>query len=398
MRHSGATPHLRIMAMAYFFSNVSPASDSPDRMPGSPRERFSLLAGMALMASLMLVSCGDDPLTSRYGGLPAAFGKANKLTVIADSTWWAEGLHDSVDFTFGAPVLILPAPEPLYDLTHFTLRDLEANPARRELRAYFLISHNGLRGTPLDDLMRKDLGDSLLPPGAPYTVKLIRNRWASGQMQVYIYGQDQQAVYRAIAERGPALLAKLSEHDQEILESQTYAARENAILARRVREHTGMTFRIPGEYLEALEQDSVLWLRKELKDMTLGLLFQRIPYQSQEQFEKEGFREIHDRMTAIISSPQPNLVTRLIIDDRYLPLFFSPLSIGGQYAMEVRGLWRMENDVMGGPFIACVIQSPDQRDLVLATGFIYGPGKKKREWMQQLEIILRSGRFSAGSI
>jgi len=395
MRHSGAVPHLRIMAMANCSGIVSPTSDSPVRIPGSIRDRLFPLARLALLATLVLVSCNDDAFTSRYGGVPSAFGKANKLTVIADSTWWDQGLRDSVDFTFGAPVLILPAPEPLYDLTHFTLRDLEANPARRELRAYFLISHNGLRGTPLDDLMRRDLGDSLLPPGAPYTVKLIRNRWASGQILVYIYGQDPQAVYRAIAERGPALLAKLREHDQEILESQTFAARENAILARRVREHTGVTFRIPGEYIEALEQDSVLWLRKELKDMTLGLLFQRIPYQSQEQFEKEGFREIHDRMTTIVSSPQPELVTRMIIDDRYLPLFFSPLTIGGQYAMEVRGLWRMENDVMGGPFIACVIQSPDQRELVLATGFVYGPGKSKREWMQQLEIILRSGRFSS---
>lgn len=345
------------------------------------------------MASFLLAGCGDDVLTSRYGGMPAAFGKANKLTVIADSAWWESGLRDSVDFTFGAPVLILPAPEPLYDLVHFTFRDLEANAARKELRTYFLISHNGLRGTPLDDLMRKDLGDSLLPAGQPYALKLIRNRWASGQILVYIYGEDEEAVYRAIVERGPTLLAHLKDHDLPILEGQTYAARENATLARRVREHTGMTFRIPGEYLEALDQDSVLWLRKELKDMTLGLLFQRMDYHDQAQFEKEGFRQLHDRMTVIVTSPQPDLPTRMMIDDRYLPMFFSPRTVSDRFAMEVRGLWRMENDVMGGPFISYLIQSPDQRHLVLATGFIYGPGKSKREWMQQLEIILRSGKF-----
>jgi len=366
------------------------------RLPGAACSRRLFPAGRLVVLALgiaLLSGCGDDALTSRYGGVPPAFGKANKLTVIADSTWWERGLRDSLDFTFGAPVLILPAPEPLYDLTHFSLKDLEANPARRELRTYFLVSHNGLRGTPLDDLMRRDLGDSLLPPGESYSLKLIRNRWASGQILVYIYGSDEHAVYQAIAERGPALLARLKDHDLPILESQTYAARESAALARRVREHTGMTFRIPGEYMEALEQDSVLWLRKELKDMTLGLLFQRLDYQSQAQFEKEGFRQLHDRMSAVVGSPQPELVTRMMIDDRYLPMFFSPLTLSGQYALEVRGLWRMENDVMGGPFISYLVQSPDQRQLVLATGFIYGPGKSKREWMQQLELILRSGRF-----
>jgi hypothetical protein len=53
----------------------------------------------------------------------------------------------------------------------------------------------------------------------------------------------------------------------------------------------------------------------------------------------------------------------------------------------------MYNDVMGGPFISYLIQSPDKKSLILATGFIYGPGKKKREWVQQLELILRSARF-----
>lgn len=349
---------------------------------------------LSLTASLILVlnSCGDA-VTSRYGGMPAAFGKANKLMVIADSSWWARGLHDSVDFSFGAPVLILPAPEPLYDLSHAVFHELTDFPVKRELRSYLLISHRGLKDTPLDDYMRKDMGEELLADDAPYTIKMIRNRWASGQLLFYIYGRDEEAVYDAIREGSPAMLSRLKEHDLPILESQTYAARENAPLMRQVEELTGARFRIPGEYVFALDEDGVLWLRKEMKDMSLGLLFHKIPYTSQEQFGKEGFRAMHDAMTAVVQSKVPGVLTRMVLDDRYLPQFFSSMELSGQYALEVRSLWRMEGDVMGGPLISYVIRMPDQTHLLLATGFIYGPGQSKREWMQHLEIILKSVAF-----
>ncbi len=346
-----------------------------------------------LMAIAWSSGCGPGDPSSRVGILPAAFGKANKLTVIADSSWWASGLADSVDYTFGAPFLILPRPEPLYDLQHFDFKELDYKPARKELRSYLIISHEGLRGSRLDDMMRKDLGDSLLPADKPYSVKMVQNRWATGQVVFYIYGRNADAVYQAIQERGPAMLAKLKIHDLPILESQAYATRENASLTNKVQTWTGAHFRIPGEFVPALEQDSTLWLRKDAGEMILGLLFKKIPYINQEQFSLEGFKSLHDDMTRIVTS-QVSEPTRMVADDRELPLFFSAQTLDQQYAMEVRGIWSMQGDFMGGPFISYVIQSPDQQSLILATGFIYGPGKSKREWMQQLEIILRTARFS----
>ncbi len=353
--------------------------------------RFYFL--ILLLVAVWTAGCGPNGIDSRTGILPAAFGKANKLTVIADSSWWSADLADSVDFTFGAPFLILPRPEPLYDLVHFDYKDLEYKPARKELRSYLIISHEGLRGSRLDEMIRKDLGDSLLPASKPYSVKLVQNRWATGQLVFYIYGQNEEAVYQAIQERGPAMLAKLKIHDLPILESQAYAARENVTLTNKVRDWTGAKFRIPGEYVTALEEDGTLWLRKDAGEMILGLLFKKVPYVNQDQFSLNGFKRLHDGMTRIVTSQESD-TTRMVADDRELPLFFSAQTLDHQYAMEVRGIWSMQGAFMGGPFISYVLQSPDQKSLIIATGFIYGPGKSKREWMQQLEVILRTANFS----
>ena len=346
-----------------------------------------------LLLVVSIGGCRQDVVTARYGGMPAAFGKANKLTVVADSSWWEAGLKDSVDFTFGAPFLLLPSPEPLYDLSFVTWKELGDFPVKRELRTYLIISHAGLQGGNLDDFMRKDLGDNLNTPGSEFTVKVAKNRWASGQIVVYIYGNNEKAVYDAIRQSGPGILAKLKEHDLPILESQTYAAQEDPAINRQVKAFAGVNMRLPGEYVVAVEKEETLWLRKELSDISLGILLKKVAYRNQNQFQKEGFRSMQDSMTRVVGSSVPDMETRMMIDDRYLPLFFSNLEMDDQYALEVRGLWRMHNDVMGGPFLSYAIQTPAKDSILLATGFIYGPGKKKREWMQQLELILKSITF-----
>lgn len=348
-------------------------------------------SALLVIGTLLLSACGPDSLSNKPGLMPAAFGKANRLTVIADSSWWASGLSDSVDFTFGAPFLILPRPEPLYELRHFDWKDVEYKPARKELRSYLIASYAGLRGTPVDDLMRKDLGDSLLPSDRPYSVKFVRNRWAKGQVLFYVYGRDEEAVYDAIRERGPAMLEKLKVHDLPILESQTFAARDNVPLSGEVFDVTGAHFRIPGEFVQALKTDRIVWLRKDAPDMILSLVFQRVPYTDASQFGKEGLIAMQDRMTSLVTGDQDS--SRMVVDDRNLPVFLSTLTLDGQYAVEARGIWSMLHEFMGGPFISYAIQTPDKSSVILATGFLYGPGKDKREWMQQLEVILKTLDF-----
>jgi len=64
------------------------------------------------------------------------------------------------------------------------------------------------------------------------------------------------------------------------------------------------------------------------------------------------------------------------------------ISVKGEYAFEARGLWYMENDMMGGPFVSHArVDRPNGR-VVVVEGFVYAPEKKKRDMMRQLEAAL----------
>ena len=67
---------------------------------------------------------------------------------------------------------------------------------------------------------------------------------------------------------------------------------------------------------------------------------------------------------------------------------FRTLREGGREIVEMRGLWQMEGDAMGGPFVShAVIDSVRGRTLVAET-FVYAPGEKKRNIMKRMEAVL----------
>ncbi|HNZ72795.1 MAG TPA: DUF4837 family protein, partial [Prolixibacteraceae bacterium] len=63
------------------------------------------------------------------------------------------------------------------------------------------------------------------------------------------------------------------------------------------------------------------------------------------------------------------------------------------YAVEVRGLWQVENDFMGGPFVSLSILDVLKRRVVTVEGFVYAPANKKRNLLQQVEAMAYSLKF-----
>lgn len=60
--------------------------------------------------------------------------------------------------------------------------------------------------------------------------------------------------------------------------------------------------------------------------------------------------------------------------------------------MEARGLWEMKGDAMGGPFISYSIADSSNHRIVVAEGFVYAPGRRKRDRMLELEAALSTLR------
>ena len=64
------------------------------------------------------------------------------------------------------------------------------------------------------------------------------------------------------------------------------------------------------------------------------------------------------------------------------------LRVGGRTIVEMRGLWQMEGDIMGGPFVSHTIVDTLRGVTLTAEAFVYAPGEQKRNIIKRLEAAL----------
>jgi hypothetical protein len=71
-----------------------------------------------------------------------------------------------------------------------------------------------------------------------------------------------------------------------------------------------------------------------------------------------------------------------------IPIETEQVNFGNKYAVETRGLWKLTNNTMGGPFLSYIFVDEELNRLYYIEGYVYSPGKDKRNSMKEIEAIL----------
>ena len=81
--------------------------------------------------------------------------------------------------------------------------------------------------------------------------------------------------------------------------------------------------------------------------------------------------------------------TYMMTEQRFEPNMKN-VTISEKKAVELRGLWFIKDDFMGGPFLSYVIEDKNNSRLLIIEGFSYSPSSKKRDMVFELEAILKT--------
>ena len=173
--------------------------------------------------------------------------------------------------------------------------------------------------------------------------------------------------------------------------------------ARAILNKQGYDMLIPEDYIlvESLklkvgstaDSVNVLWCCNNKGPMRKDIVVYSYPYTAQEQFS-------NDSIIAMRNAIMGQLVTAQVAGSYMGTEYkhFPPVTrsvpalrdtIGGFYAMETRGLWKILNgEAMGGPFVSLTRLDQVNGRVVTAETFLYAAGQKKRNAMRQMEAIL----------
>ena len=350
---------------------------------------------LILIGLLFCMSCSNDT-SSKLKTKSYALGKMNEIVVVADQELWDSPIGDTIRKYFQPPYPLMPSPESMFDLRHFTTEELNNEPLRKKLRTYAIVADLKDETSATTAMVRKDLGEDKYQraknEGKP-TTSLGRNKWAAGQLLAYVFASGADDLSMVIKNSFPAIAENVHKHDAKQLQSKTYPRGVNKGLSIELKEIYGIDIRIPFEYEIAKEDpdDRLHWFRKDSKAGIMNMVIKKVPYVGTDQFEATNIVDLCNEFgQKFVESNTEGSYLR--INDKALPILDYTQAIDNMYTKEIRGVWEMTDDFMGGPFVAYLIHNKEKEELVFVCSFVFAPGKGKRDMVQQLDYIVKSAK------
>jgi hypothetical protein len=309
-----------------------------------------------LLACVFAVSCSTQSAI-----LPEARGKQGELIVVIDRGLWTGACGDSIRRYLACPIYGLPAAEPMFTLLQ---QDVITDLTQHVRNILMITVDRGYERAALtyqnDVYARNQLLFNIQAPSADSVVACVRRH---SNLLVSSYLKRDKDSYILYYEKviDPKFTAKVQEKFQ-----------------------VGIT--IPKEYSLDVEKDDFVWFAREERDLTMGILIWKEPYTATGQLEP-------DRLVAKMNEMTKKYVPgsskgSYMADEPLIPPAVKQFVKDDIYTVQLNGLWQMEHDFMGGPYVNLSIVDTQRGQIVTGLGFVFFPRKEKRDYIRQLEAIL----------
>ena len=352
-----------------------------------------------LVGILILLTCWSckDEVTKSLTPKPVALGRLNDVVAVCDDKVWDGMIGDTFVYYYESAYPVMPSPEPLFDIRHFSAENLAAEPLRRELRTYVILANLKDTESATTKMVRRDLGEERYKKAlvdTSFFSSVGRDKWAREQFVAYIFGNGLDDLARAIEKSFPAIANRIKKHDHVQLASNVYNLKaEDPEIKSILQDKFGVYLKVPGDYKKQVETDkNFVMLKRDFKDYSQSIVIRKFPYRDAKQLSKEGIVEMrNDYGLEFISGVSEGSYMRT--NDDALPVYEYTTEINGYYTKELRGIWELTNDYIGGPFVTYVMLNKDTNQLIFIDTFVYAPSRGKRDLIQQLEHIMQSAKF-----
>ncbi|MBR6031953.1 MAG: DUF4837 family protein [Bacteroidaceae bacterium] len=141
-------------------------------------------------------------------------------------------------------------------------------------------------------------------------------------------------------------------------------------------------FYAPKELTSFKKGDHFLWTSNNTSSGLENICIYSYPYEGPETFNLEYMVAKRD---SVMKANLPGEKPGMYMKTDSLCTMIKPIVVHNRYAMELRGLWYMEHDCMGGPFVSHSRVDTETNRVVVAEGFVYAPEKMKRGLIRRLE-------------
>ncbi len=322
------------------------------------RLKYVLLIAVAVS----YVSCKNE----KDGYKPNVAGSAGEMLLVMDDKVKASTGGQNLQYMMIQPYLGLPQEEPHFNISVIPHRSLSSS--LKIFRNLVLVE--------------------ISPNAESDTIKYYENLWARPQATARITAKDTTA-FRQLIERNEILLLSFFNKMERKRSQDYYRKYPNSNLMEVWNEHWGARLTIPTGFLKNKGNENFAWMSEEAEWGTMGIMTYEFPYVGEGTFSKEYLLNKRDSMLNK-NLPGPTDGSYMTTEHGF-PVMYKSNAVNGVEIVELRGLWKVQGDMMGGPFLLRAHWDKGRNRVLVTDGYVYCPEKpEKRDKIRQLEAIMYS--------
>ncbi|MFA7116364.1 MAG: DUF4837 family protein [Bacteroidales bacterium] len=321
------------------------------------------------LLTILISSCGNNKKVEKEQYLPTISGKEGDVLVIIENKLWENPIGASIRSILSADYPYLPQDEPIFNV--FSAPHSTFNGTYRFHRNIFVLE--------------------ILPNVKKSTIRYLKNEWAKPQAVIAISAKSQKDALTLINTNQDKItnFFETAERERVINIAKKY---NDANLQKIVANEFGGSPYIPMDFSLKKHVPGFIWISYETTYVNQGILMYKYPYSGPKDLTVES---IINKRNLILGRFVPGMrlnsfmTTSTLVNPGIRKVTYHDFNI-----TETRGLWELENDYMGGPFISHSFLSKDKKEVIVMEVFVYAPKFNKLNYLRHIESIIYSFKWN----
>ena len=318
-------------------------------------KKYIFLSGICLL--LLVSSCQNNKI------LPDSSGDRNEVIIVVNNKLWNDEVGKAIKKAINRKLLGLPQEENVFKISNVNHKNFSK-----------------LLKTNKNILIIQNKHDE-------NEIVIENDIFAKPQLLIKVSGKSSDELVNIINSKKDLLFNKLKENCIKSIQTKLKKSKKELPLIKK----NNLKMIVPTNYQTVIKNDKFMWLRKNIE------------YNVAKR-KSVGSINIFIYLYVYVGSTFDPIITRdsitknyvlgnkkgsyVLVEKNYTPIY-KKVKINGINGFETRGLWQMESDFMGGPFVNYALEVEDDK-LIIIDGFIYAPGIKKGKHIMEIEAILKS--------
>jgi len=314
-----------------------------------------------IILTTILVSCKDKD-SSRL--MTNVTGKAGEVVIVIEPDLWNSNIGLEFRRKLAQDYPGLPQSEPLFDLVHIPYSSF-SSIFKTHRNILFVKVSNEYDEAKM--IIQNDL-------------------YAKPQIVINIIAPSDSIMEELIRDKGDLIVDRLLKKEMSRYAS-NYTKYEEKEVGAQIKKKFGIDITIPRGFKIDMDTTDFVWIANDSPSMSQGLLIYSYDKPSVELTTPYLIAKRNQFTKQFVEGANPK--SYMTVEQEMEP-YRREFELNKVKIIELRGLWRVEGDFMGGPFVSFTLLNEKTNKIIQVDGFVYAPQYDKRNYVRQLEAILNS--------